>query len=61
MAGLVASPLCAKYSDSIGAKKLYAIGVTVLGISCICYGLLVYVEDKVLFLGVSYFLRWVLT
>ena len=57
LAGFIASPICAKYSDYFGVTRLYALGSFVLSICTMCYGLLVYLEDKLLFLGVSYLVR----
>ena len=57
LAGFLASPMCAKYSESIEPRKLYFTGVIVLGISTICFGFLKYVHNKMIFLAISYFLR----
>ena len=57
LAAMIGSPLCAKYSEAIGSKKLYTVGVIALALSTVSFGVLSYTRDKLVFLGASYSLR----
>ena len=60
LAAFIASPLCAKYGDKIGAGRLITIGFYLNALSGIAFGFLIYADTKELFLGFSYILRFLL-
>jgi len=57
LAAFLASPLCARFGDAIGATKLYTGGFLLTSFSGIAFGFLAYAQDKGIFLFFSYILR----
>ena len=59
MAAFFAAPLYGMFGDKIGTKYLYNFGAFAQGISAVCLGFLVFVDNTAAFLGLSYVLRFV--
>ena len=58
LAAFLTAPLYGIFGDAIGAKILYNAGGILQGLSGVLLGFLTFVEDKSLFLGLSYALRY---
>ena len=58
LAAFLTAPLYGLFGDTIGAKILYNAGGILQGLSGVLLGFLTFVEDKSLFLGLSYALRY---
>jgi MFS family permease len=59
LAALIFAPIFSQYGYAIGAKLLYNIGAFVQAIVALLFGFLIYCQSTELFLGLSYFLRFI--
>ena len=57
IAAFISAPIFGMYGIQIGAKILYNIGALLQALAGIAFAFLVYVDNTVAFLGLSYFLR----
>ena len=58
LAAFLTAPLYGIFGDRIGAKILYNAGGILQGLSGVLLGFLTFVEDKSIFLGLAYALRY---
>ena len=57
LAAFISAPFFGVYGTQIGAKLLYNIGALLQALAGIAFAFLIYVENTVAFLGLSYLLR----
>ena len=56
LAAFLMAPLCEKFETKIGVKCLLNLGVFLLSSVDFAFGFLVYADNKIVFLGLSYVL-----